>query len=135
MIIIDGRGAIAGRLAAYAAKQALLGKQVVIVNAEEIAISGDVLSIRKTYFQRRRMQNKADPEKSAKWPRTPYMLFKRIIRGMVPKHSARGKAALERIMGYSAVPKEYEGKAEPFRETVQKLHCKYVTLKNLKNSI
>ena len=38
-IIIDATGAIFGRLSSYAAKQALLGNEIVIINAEKHGIS------------------------------------------------------------------------------------------------
>ena len=41
MIIIDGKGSILGRVASYAAKQALKGEEIAILNCEDILISGN----------------------------------------------------------------------------------------------
>ena len=41
MKIIDGKGAILGRLASYAAKQALKGEEIVVLNCEEVIITGN----------------------------------------------------------------------------------------------
>ena len=40
-LIIDGQGARLGRLASYVAKQSLKGDEVVVLNCEEVIISGN----------------------------------------------------------------------------------------------
>ncbi len=130
-MIIDATGAILGRLTAQVAKAALEGQNVVIVNSEKIVISGDPVMTVAKYKGRRGMQDKADPEKGPKWPKRPDYLYKRILRGMLPKHSARGKAALSRVKAYLGVPAEYAGKAKPFAFTSAQLTCRYISLQEL----
>lgn len=130
-MIIDAQNAIVGRVATVAAKHALQGEDVVVVNSESAVISGDPLKTREKYYKRRQMTQKANPENAAKWPRRPDLLFKRIIRGMLPKHSGRGKAAARRIRVYLGVPKEYEGKAQKFSHTADKLANKYISMAEL----
>ena len=48
-IIIDGTNATLGRLSSYAAKQALLGKEVAIVNAGSVVIVGRKEDIVRTH--------------------------------------------------------------------------------------
>ena len=39
--IIDGKNAVLGRLASFAAKEALRGEEIVILNCEQIIITGN----------------------------------------------------------------------------------------------
>ncbi|MEM0475959.1 MAG: uL13 family ribosomal protein, partial [Candidatus Norongarragalinales archaeon] len=62
------------------------------------------------YFRRRLQQDKANPEHSPHWPRRPDLFFKRIIRGMLPRHTARGAAAFRRVIVFmGAGPSELQG--------------------------
>ncbi|MFH1106825.1 MAG: 50S ribosomal protein L13 [Candidatus Micrarchaeota archaeon] len=131
MIVYDATDAIAGRLAAAAAKKALQGEEVAIVNAGKAMISGRTEEIVQKYARRRTQQNKGDPDKSPKWPRRPDYLLKKIIRGMLPKHSGRGKQALRRIKAYNGVPKELEGKAQKFTATASSLQCNAISIEEI----
>ena len=113
MLVFDAKGCVVGRLASYTAKKLLTGEQVVIVNAELAVLSGDPVKIVSKYKDRRGIQQKADPDKSAKWPRRPDFLLKRIVKGMLPPHTPRRAAALKRLRVYMGVPKEFEGKGKP----------------------
>ncbi len=132
-IVIDAEDAVAGRLAAFAAKKTLAGEEVVIVNAEKAVVSGDPQKVFEKYWKRRQMRQKADPEKSPSqnWSRRPDKLLKRIARGMMPKHSPRTKQAMRRLMIYLGVPKEFEGTAQRFGATSKKLLCDYARLQEL----
>ncbi|MFH0971966.1 MAG: 50S ribosomal protein L13 [Candidatus Micrarchaeota archaeon] len=134
-MIIDATDAIVGRLATVAAKSALQGEEVVILNAEKAVISGDPLKTASKYYNRRGMTQKANPENAAKWPRRADLMFKRIIRGMLPKHSPRGKAAEGRIMVYLGVPKGFEGRGEKFSRTSARLRNKFISLQALMEKI
>ena len=103
-VVFDGAGAILGRLCTRCAKLALQGSEVVVVNVENAFISGGSEHIISRYAARRHMTQKANPENAAKWPRRPDYFFKAVMRGMVPKHSARGKNALSRIIAHIGVP-------------------------------
>jgi len=47
MIVIDGKDMILGRLVSYAAKQAIRGEEVNIVNCQDIVITGKKKDIQK----------------------------------------------------------------------------------------
>lgn len=119
-LIIDGSNALLGRLASYAAKQALLGKTVVIVNCTEIVISGDAHMIGRIYSTRRARGGSA--MKGPNFPRGSQQIVKRTIRGMLPHRQARGSDALKRIRCYNAIPLQYKesslikaGKEKPLK--------------------
>ena len=53
-VVIDAKGSILGRLASYAAKQALLGKSIVIVNCKYALLTGKRATTIKEYNAIRR---------------------------------------------------------------------------------
>ena len=106
MIVIDGTDVIFGRMASNVAKKAMGGEEIHLINAEKIILNGRPADIMERYLERRRTKNKADPEYSPKWPRIPHMLVKRMIRGMLPWKTARGKQAYKRIFVYTGNPKD-----------------------------
>ena len=110
MIIIDGNGAIFGRLATRVAKAALNGEDVAVVNAENIIITGKKPVILAKYKARRAVIMKANPEHAPHWPRRPDMLVRRMIRGMLPFEKPRGKIAFKKIRVYIGVPAEFKNK-------------------------
>lgn len=100
-IVIDAENAILGRLASFSAKQALLGKKVIIVNSEKAVISGNRKNINENYLKKRRFRN-------VKFPSQPEQILKRTIRGMLSYKLGRGELALKNIICYKGVPKEFE---------------------------
>ncbi len=133
-MIVDATGAIAGKLAAFCAKRALLKESVIIVNGEKAIISGDPVRIVSVYKKRRGMINKSNPEHAAKWPRRPDLFLKKIIKGMLPKER-RGKEAASRIKVFMGVPEKYEGKAEKFPITSKHLYSKFISVGDICKSL
>jgi len=126
MKIIDGKGAVLGRLASYAAKEALKGEDITILNCDEIIISGSRQNIKANFeAQRGRVGHGQTGPKHA---RTSEKIVKRVIRGMVPQfRRGRGKIAFKRIKCYKGVPKEFEqskkiiaGKEKPVKYSLVK---------------
>lgn len=117
MTILDAQDALVGRLAAQAAKRLLAGDEIVIVNAEAAALSGHRDYFKKLYEGRRTMQNKANPDNSPKqsWSRRPDLLLRRIVRGMLPKDTKRGRDALRKLRVYLGVPSEFEAQRSQFQ--------------------
>ncbi|MBI2444912.1 50S ribosomal protein L13 [Candidatus Micrarchaeota archaeon] len=129
-LVIDAKDAIVGRLGAYVAKKVAENESVVIVNAEKAVFSGKAEYVAGIYSRRREMMDKANPEHSAKWPRRPDLLLKRIIRGMLPKRNARMKAALGNLRIYMGVPHGTKD-AKPFVNTSQQLARAHVSLEEV----
>ena len=106
-IVVDGSGQVLGRLASITAKLLLLGWKVSIVNAEKIVLSGDPKTVIQSY---KRTVLGVRSHYSHKWrpkrPRSPQRLVKHTVRGMLPKHSSKGKEALSRLRVYVGVPNE-----------------------------
>ncbi len=108
--VIDANNAIIGRLATRVAKMALLGENIVIINAEKAIITGEKHSIIRAFKQKREIRTSYNPRKGPFHQRRPDKIVRRIIRGMLPCPAPRGKAALKRIQVYLGVPKEYADK-------------------------
>ena len=107
MKIIDGKNAVLGRLASYAAKEALKGEDIVILNCEHVIITGNKRDIRETFERKRRRVGSG--QKGPKHSRTADKIVKRTIRGMLPNHrKGRGKIAFKKINCFIGVPNEFE---------------------------
>ena len=129
MKIIDGKDAIMGRLASYAAKEALKGEDIVILNTEQVIITGNRENIKKDFDEKRTHVGSA--QKGPKISRSPEKILKRVIRGMLPDHrTGRGKVALKRIRCYVGVPKEFENMKKI--SGGKEIKSKFITIEELK---
>ncbi|MCA9488174.1 MAG: 50S ribosomal protein L13 [Nanoarchaeota archaeon] len=127
-MIIDGKGLPMGRLASFAAKSALKGEEVIILNCREVIITGRKKNIEAEFQEERSKMGSS--LKGPKHHRNSERIIKKTIRGMLPNHrEGRGRIALKRIMCYAGVPKEYEGK--PTVEMKREAKQKYIEVKNL----
>jgi large subunit ribosomal protein L13 len=104
MLVIDGENCVLGRLASKVAKRALGGETVRIYNVGKIVILGKPEMVMKKYKQRRQLHDIANPLKGPKLPRRPDFFVKRAIRGMLPRKTKRGDAALRRIHVFMDLP-------------------------------
>jgi len=131
-IIINAEGAIFGRLCSYAAKQALEGSDIIVVNSEKAVISGNKKDIVVKY-QRLRAKG-GFSQKGPKYSRLCEKMLKRGIRGMLPDHrNGIGRQAFLRIRCYEGIPKEFEGK-EIIKLKLNKPK-KYIELKELSEKL
>jgi len=107
-IAIDATRSAIGRVASFAAKEALKGKKIDIVNCNEALILGTKKTILDHYKQRKARGGSA--QRGPNISRLPYLIMKRTIRGMLPYKNERGKTALGNIKCHDAVPEELKGK-------------------------
>ena len=136
-VVIDARDKVLGRIASRAAKEALSGKSVAVVNAENAFITGSRRVVAKRYKTRLNLQEKANPEHSPYWSRRPDMLVRRVIRGMLPYRKPSGKSAYRRLRVYSGMPKELENQKMLQIETngPKTMYVKYIYIKELSNQL
>lgn len=127
-IIINGKGAVFGRLCSFAAKKALEGNEIIILNSEKVIISGSKKDTIKKYNELRRKGGHS--QKGPQYDRIPYMMLKRGIRGMLPDHrKGIGKQALLRIKCYNDIPAEFEN--EKMISIIAPVKNKFIELKEL----
>ena len=105
--IINGKNAVLGRLASYTAKEALKGEEIIILNCEEIIITGNKKNIKKGFEEKR--SRVGHSQKGPRHSKSSEKMVKRTIRGMLPDHrKGRGKIAFKKIKCYVGVPKEFQ---------------------------
>ncbi len=112
-MIIDATNLILGRLASHAAKLALQGESVIIVNSEKAVISGKKKLVESHYLHK---LERGEARKGPFFPRRSDMILRRTVRGMLPWHSDRGRKAYKRVMCHIGIPNQY---AEQKLETVK----------------
>ena len=105
MILIDAQDLIVGRLATFAAKKALLGNQIRIINSEKAVFSGRKANVFKIFLRKLAM---GTPARGPFIRRSPERILKRSIRGMLDYKKPRGKEAFQRILCYVGVPDEFK---------------------------
>jgi len=107
MKVIDGKNAVLGRLASYVAKEALKGEDLVILNCEQVVITGNRKNIEEKFREKRARVGSS--QKGPKHSRSSEKIVKRAIRGMLPDHRrGRGRIAYKRIKCHVGVPKEFQ---------------------------
>jgi large subunit ribosomal protein L13 len=137
VILIDASNLIMGRLASYAAKRALSGNTVVVVNAERAIVSGKKASIVSEGRTRLETRTLASQYKAPVHPRRPDTYLRRVIRGMLPWKLSRGKAAFRRVKVFIGTPQEFADKqfAKLDWADASRLRSRYITLAELSREI
>ncbi len=130
-MIIDATDLILGRIGTVAAKKALLGENIHVVNCEKAIMTG----AKKTTIARyRQFLAMGQPQKGPFVKRRPDMFVRRTIRGMLPYKQEKGRKAFEKIKCYLGVPENLKDKKI---ETIKKADMsklpvlKYITIGNL----
>lgn len=131
-IIINAKGAIFGRLCSFAAKKALEGNEVIVLNSEEAIISGNKKNIIERYTKLRKKGGHS--LKGPKYSRSSYKILKRGIRGMLPDfRKGQGKEAFSRLRCYNGIPIEFEN--EKMLEISAPKKIKFISIKELAERI
>ncbi len=105
--VIDGKNAVLGRLASFVAKEALRGEEIVVLNSEQVIITGNKKNIKENFEKKR--ERVGSGQQGPKHSRLDDRIVKRTIRGMLPNHrKGRGKEVFKKIKCYVGVPKEFE---------------------------
>lgn len=105
MIVVDMKDHVVGRAAAVLAKQLLLGKRIVAVRVDEANLAGSEIRNKIKYLNFLRKKKQTNPKKGPFHKRAPSDVFCRVVRGMLPFYTKRGKSALRRLVAYEGVPK------------------------------
>jgi large subunit ribosomal protein L13 len=117
-IIVDATGGMLGRIASYVAKQALLGKEVFVVNCNGALVSGNKRSVIGEYIESR--VRGGSSQNGPHFPKSPERIMKRTIRGMLSYKQGRGEDAFSRIKCYNETPAEFkDGKKITLKKEVK----------------
>lgn len=103
-LIVDAENAVLGRMASLAAKAALMGKEVIVVNAEKTILSGKKQDIAAKYLTLRKKGGSS--QKGPIFTASSERIVKRTIRGMLEHKKGKGREAFKRIRCYDQIPEE-----------------------------
>ncbi len=111
VLYVDATDQILGRMASEVAKRLLEGYRVYIFNAEKAVVSGDPKMVVKSYQVWLQMYVHVNPYKWAPHrPRSPIMIVRKAVLGMLPRKKQRGREAARRLRVYIGVPDEFKDK-------------------------
>ena len=131
-LIIDGTGAVFGRLCVFVAKKVLGGDEVEVVNSDKVIITGNKKDIIRKYEER--VAKGGHSLKGPKYIRESHRILKKGIRGMLPDfRSGVGRDAFKRVKCHNKIPKELEGEKMLKINVPKKM--KYIELKELVEKI
>jgi large subunit ribosomal protein L13 len=105
-MIIDAKDKVVGRIATVAAKKALQGEKIDIINCESALVTGKKRFLLSEAKRRQDMGTFKGPFIY----RMPDRYLRRVIRGMLPYKQEKGKKAFKNIMCYIGTPKEFQDK-------------------------
>lgn len=105
-MIIDCNNLILGRVATFAAKKALMGEKVDLVNCEEMVITGRKREVIAKYKRKKSM---GVPSKGPFQPRMPDMFVRKVVRGMLPYKQPKGREAFKKVKCYIGLPEDVKG--------------------------
>jgi len=130
-MILDATDLIVGRFATVAAKKAMLGEKIDVVNCEKAIMTG---SKKEVLARIKRKRKQGVPLQGPYFPRSSDRMVRRIIRGMLPYKQKKGEAAFKNIMCYIGVPTEFKDKQTTTVEAanVSKMdNVKFVTIRQI----
>lgn len=106
-MIIDATNLILGRLASFAAKHALLGENIEIINCENAVITGNRSTTINAHIHK---LHRGSRTRGPFTNKMPDRFVKRTIRGMLQYKKENGKRAFKRIKCYIGVPDHLKGR-------------------------
>ena len=115
-------------MATFVAKQALLGQEVRIINAEKAVVSGKKATVIR---EAQTAAKRGTPAKGPFIPKVADRYVRRAIRGMLPYKVAKGAEAYKRILCYVGVPEQFkDAKTTPveFADMKKLPNLKYITI-------
>jgi len=108
VVVIDCKNHLLGRLASIIAKELLSGQRVVCVRCEHVNISGSFYRNKLKFLDKMRKSTNTNPSHGPFHMRAPGKIFYRVIRGMIPHKTHRGKCAMERLKCFEGIPAPYD---------------------------
>jgi len=129
MIYVDATNLVLGRMASSVAKLLLRGESVYVVNAEKAVILGNPKATKVSFREKR---DRGDPYHGPFYPKRPDMIVRRVVRGMMPYTTARGKEAFKRLRVFISIPDELKDKQfMELRGTANRGECKSLTVEKM----
>mmetsp|Transcript_57757 Transcript_57757/g.95837 ORF Transcript_57757/g.95837 Transcript_57757/m.95837 type:complete len:211 (-) Transcript_57757:232-864(-) len=107
-LIIDARDHILGRLASTVAKHLMMGTKIIVLRCERIVMSGHHIrnKLKMKSFRGHRMNT--NPSRGPFHYCQPSRVFYRVVRGMIPHKTPKGKKTLSLLHCYDGMPPRYQ---------------------------
>jgi len=136
-IMLDAQNQILGRLASFAAKRALSGEMVIVLNAEKAVISGRRKSIVEEAKWRLNTRTLGTQTHAPVHQKRADLYLRRVVRGMLPWKKAKGRAAFHKVHVFIGIPEEFSGKTltKVPGADASKLTSPFITLGDLATEI
>lgn len=129
MIYINADNQVLGRLASGVAGSLLSGDSVTVVNAGKSVVIGNPQA---AVFSYKKKVARGDPYHGPFYPRHPDAIFKRVVRGMLPMGTSRGREAFKRLRVFISIPDDIRGmEFEEVKGTANRGERKSITLADL----
>ncbi|MCQ2069824.1 MAG: 50S ribosomal protein L13 [archaeon] len=126
--VIDGRNLIYGRLASAVATMIMDGDEVVVLNASQIIVTGEKSEVLAN-FKHKFEVGEVTKRKGPFYPRRADLIFKRCVKGMIPRYTTTGREAYRQLHVFVDTPKQFEGAKAVKPAVADKfVNCKYLTL-------
>lgn len=134
MKFYDATDQILGRLSSVIAKDLLNGEKVMVVNCEKAVMSGNPRFTVSTYLER---ISRGDIKHGPFFPKTPDRIFRRAVRGMLPRKKAKGRVAFKNLKAFIGIPEEFKNKSfdKIKAKDASMLKTKYITLGEISAAI
>ena len=126
--VYDAEQMVIGRLGAKVAKAALLGENIIIVNVEKAIITGDPQAVIAAWKEKFKIRTSYKHERGPFHDRRPDKMVRKMIRGMLPWPTPRGKAAYKRIKVFIGTPEKY---ADAEKIVLEKSRYRSMTQKHI----
>jgi large subunit ribosomal protein L13 len=126
--VYDAEQMVVGRLGTKVAKAALLGENIVIINVEKAIITGDPHTLISAWKEKFKIRTSYKHERGPFHDRRPDKMVRRMIRGMLPWPTPRGKAAFKRIKVFIGTPERY---ADAEKIVLEKSRYRSMTQKHI----
>jgi large subunit ribosomal protein L13 len=126
--VIDGQDAILGRLASIVAERIMDGEEIVVVNAEKVVVTGTKEVVFAKYKHRLELGD-ITRRKGPFYPRRADLLFKRTVKGMIPRNTTTGRESYRNLHAFVGIPEEFsQAEKERPELAMRKISGKYTTL-------
>lgn len=108
IVVVDAENMILGRLASIIAKRLLQGEKIFVVNVEKSVVSGNLQSVIEENKKLLNLRTLRNPSRGPKIHRSPSMIFKNAVKGMLPKNNNRGREAIKNLKVFIGFPEKYK---------------------------
>ncbi len=127
--VVDGKSMILGRTSSHIAKRLLNGEKIFIVNAEHMIITGNPMTTKQKYIERRQ---RGSVVSGPFFPIRPDLIVRRTVRGMLPYKTNKGRQAFKNLRVHIGVPNGFKISED---SKVKLLNTRYITVGKLSESL